>query len=144
MRRSFHECRTQSQRKEVKDAPALLPGCAVRQQFNSAAAQHTFRVFGLKTVSEQLSERLFVAIFHVYAKKHSERSGKMEARDLILQADAIARKKGMTQAQWSSLSGYASNGQTVSRILNRGECKLSTIVALLDTVGCELQIVNKG
>ena len=67
----------------------------------------------------------------------------MEARDLILQADSIARKKGMTQSQWSSLAGYASNGQTVSRIVSRGECKLSTIVALLDTVGCELKIVNK-
>lgn len=67
----------------------------------------------------------------------------MEARDLILQADSIARKKGMTQSQWSSLAGYASNGQTVSRIVNRGECKLSTIVSLLDTLDCELRIVNK-
>lgn len=68
----------------------------------------------------------------------------MEARDLILQADAIARSKGMTQAQWSSMAGHASNGQTVSRIISRGECKLSTLVALLDTLGCELQIVSKG
>jgi len=67
----------------------------------------------------------------------------MEARDLILQADSIARRKGMTQSQWSSLAGYASNGQTVSRIINRGECKLSTIVSLLDTLGCELKIVSK-
>jgi hypothetical protein len=67
----------------------------------------------------------------------------MEARDLILQADAIARKKGMTQAQWSSMSGYASNGQTVSRILNRGECKLSTMIALLDSIDCELRIISK-
>jgi len=67
----------------------------------------------------------------------------MEARDLILQADSIARKKGMTQSQWSSLAGYASNGQTVSRIVNRGECKLSTIVSLLDTLDCELRIVSK-
>ena len=67
----------------------------------------------------------------------------MEARDLIMQADAIARKKGMTQAQWSSLAGHASNGQTVSRIITRGECKLSTMIALLDTIDCELQIVNK-
>lgn len=68
----------------------------------------------------------------------------MESRDLILQADSIARSKGMTQAEWSSMAGFASNGQTVSRILNRGECKLSTMVALLDTLGCELRIVNKG
>lgn len=67
----------------------------------------------------------------------------MEARDLILQADAIARKKGMTQAQWSSMAGHASNGQTVSRILNRGECKLSTMIALLDSLDCELRIISK-
>ena len=67
----------------------------------------------------------------------------MEARDLILQADAIARQKGMTQAQWSSLAGHSSNGQTVSRILSRGECKLSTFINLLDTLDCEIRIVSK-
>lgn len=65
------------------------------------------------------------------------------AREIILQADALRQKKAMTQAQWSSLAGYASNGQTVSRILYRGECKLSTIVSLLNAVGYELQIVKK-
>lgn len=67
----------------------------------------------------------------------------VEARDIILQADSIARSKGMTQARWSAMAGYASNGQTVSRILHRGECKLSTIISLLDTVGCELRIISK-
>lgn len=67
----------------------------------------------------------------------------MDSKDLILQADSIARGRGLTQAQWSAMSGYASNGQTVSRILNRGECKLSTLVSLLDTVDCELRIVSK-
>lgn len=67
----------------------------------------------------------------------------MDARELIVQADAIARRKGMTQAQWSSLAGHASNGQTVSRILSKGECKLSTLVALLDSLDCELRIVSK-
>ena len=67
----------------------------------------------------------------------------MEARDLILQADAVARSKGLNQSQLSSLAGFASNGQTVSRIINRGNCRLSTIVALLDVVGCELKIVKK-
>ena len=67
----------------------------------------------------------------------------MESRDLILQADSIAQGKGLNQSQWSSLAGFASNGQTVSRIVNRGNCKLSTLVALLDTVGCELKIVKK-
>lgn len=67
----------------------------------------------------------------------------MESRDIILQADALRQKKNMTQAQWSSLAGYASNGQTVSRILYRGECKLSTIVSLLNTLGYGLEIVKK-
>lgn len=67
----------------------------------------------------------------------------MESRDLILQADLIAQGRGLNQSQWSSLAGFASNGQTVSRIVNRGNCKLSTLVALLDTVGCELKIVKK-
>ena len=67
----------------------------------------------------------------------------MESRDLILQADLIAQGRGLNQSQWSSLVGFASNGQTVSRIVNRGNCKLSTLVALLDTVGCELKIVKK-
>lgn len=65
------------------------------------------------------------------------------ARKIILQADALRQKKAMTQAQWSSLAGYASNGQTVSRILYRGECKLSTIVSLLNTLGYGLEIVKK-
>lgn len=103
-------------------------------------------MFGLSWYRDAASEPLFVAsnrYFQLYAKDKGRKDGKMEARDLILQADCIARRKGMTQAQWSSLAGYASNGQTVSRILNRGECKLSTMVALLDTLDCELQIVSK-
>ena len=64
----------------------------------------------------------------------------MEARELILQADSIARDKGLTQAKWSSMAGHNPNGQTVSRIINRGECKLSTFIELLGAVGCELQI----
>lgn len=93
--------------------------------------------------SDTPSEPIFVVIFHLYAKDMKGKDGKMEARDLILQADALARKRGMTQAQWSSLAGYASNGQTVSRIITRGECKLSTMIALLDTLDCELRIVSK-
>ena len=76
-------------------------------------------------------------------KKRKGWQNMIEARDLILQADSIARSKGLNQSQWASLSGYASNGQTVSRIVNRGECKLTTIVSLLDTLGCELRIVPK-
>ena len=60
-----------------------------------------------------------------------------------MQADGIARRKGMTQSQWSSLAGFASNGQTVSRIMSKGECKLSTMIALLDSLDCELQIISR-
>ena len=65
------------------------------------------------------------------------------ARDLIMTADRIARSKGLTQAQWSKQAGRAENGQTVSRLLARGECKLSTIIALLKPLGYELMIMPK-
>lgn len=64
----------------------------------------------------------------------------MESRSLIMKADAIAREKGMSQSQWSRTAGHASNGQTVSRIISKGDCRLSTILALLKAVGCELVI----
>jgi len=67
----------------------------------------------------------------------------MNARDLIMQADEIAMKQGLNQSKWSASAGYASNGQTVSRIIATGECKLSTFIALLDAISCELRIVRK-
>ena len=67
----------------------------------------------------------------------------MTARDLILQADRIAREQGYTQARWSKAAGRAESGQTVSRILANGECKVSTLLDLLEPLGCELEI-RKG
>lgn len=64
----------------------------------------------------------------------------MTARELILQADGIAREQGFTQARWSKAAGRAESGQTVSRILSKGECKVSTLLALLEPLGCELAI----
>lgn len=64
----------------------------------------------------------------------------MDSRSLILKADGIARRKGMTQSQWSRIAGHAANGQTVSRILSKGDCRVSTLLALLDAIGCELDI----
>ena len=64
----------------------------------------------------------------------------MDSRSLILQADRIARQKGMTQSQWSRNAGHATNGQTVSRILSKGDCRVSTLLSLLDAIGCEIVI----
>ena len=68
----------------------------------------------------------------------------MNARTLILQADEIAREKGMTQAQWSTEAGHAKNGQTVSRIISKGDCRISTFLRLLSAVGCRLEIVEEN
>lgn len=64
----------------------------------------------------------------------------MKARELILDADRIASEKGLTQSQWSRQSGHASNGQTVSRIISKGDCRLSTFVELLNVLECVLVI----
>lgn len=68
----------------------------------------------------------------------------MDSRQLIIKADEIARNEGYTQAKWSTKAGYAKSGQTVSRIVNKGDCRLSTFVALLKSVGCELMIIKNN
>lgn len=68
----------------------------------------------------------------------------MDVRALILQADSIARSQGLTQRKWSADAGYAASGQTVSRIISKGNCKLSTMQDLLSPLGYELAIVQKG
>ena len=67
-----------------------------------------------------------------------------KARDLILEADSIARKQGYTQAGWSQAAGRATSGQTVSRVVARGECKVSTLIALLEPLGYRLTITKEG
>lgn len=67
----------------------------------------------------------------------------MEARKLILEADSIARRQGLTQSRWSKLAGKAESGQTVSRIISRGECKIGTMIDLLEPLGYELCIRKK-
>ena len=66
----------------------------------------------------------------------------MKARDLIFRADCIAREQGLNQAQWSKAAGHALSGQTVSRAVSRGDCRLSTMVSLLSPLGYELRIVK--
>jgi len=65
----------------------------------------------------------------------------MKARALIVRADEIARDQGMNQAQWSAKAGRAVNGQTVSRIISKGDCRMSTFLALLKPLGLTLDIV---
>ena len=64
----------------------------------------------------------------------------MKARTLIQQADRIATEKGLNQSQWSRMAGHASNGQTISRIMRQGDCRVSTLLELLDAIGCALKI----
>lgn len=66
----------------------------------------------------------------------------MTARGLIMVADQIAREKGLNQMQWSAQAGHSKSGQTVSRIVSKGNCRLSTFIELLLPLGCELQIVE--
>ena len=68
----------------------------------------------------------------------------MKARAIILEADRIAERKGLTQSQWSRNAGHATNGQTVSRIMSKGDCRVSTLIALLDAIGCELAIKEQN
>lgn len=66
----------------------------------------------------------------------------MEARELILEADRIARNHGMNQSEWSNRAGMAPNGQTVSRLMARGDCRVSTLIALLRPLGYRLTITK--
>ena len=64
----------------------------------------------------------------------------MKAEDLIARADQIRMSKGMSQAQWGKAAGLDDVGMAVWRTYRRGNCKLSTMIKLLDAVGCELVI----
>lgn len=66
----------------------------------------------------------------------------MEARDLITQADAIARQQGLTQAEWCRRAGFDEFGKLISRTYSRGNCKLGVLVCLLKPLGYELKIVK--
>ena len=66
----------------------------------------------------------------------------MEARSLIVKADEIAREQGLNQREWSTASGHAVSGQTVSRIISKGDCRMSTFIDLLKPLGLELVIIK--
>ena len=56
----------------------------------------------------------------------------------------ILDAKGMTQKEWSTAAGHAKNGQTVSRIISKSDCRLSTFLRLLKAVDCRLEIVEEN
>lgn len=68
----------------------------------------------------------------------------MNARSLIMESDRIAREQGLSQSAWSRDAGHARNGQTVSRIISKGDCRISTMLSLLEPLGYELTITKKG
>lgn len=68
----------------------------------------------------------------------------MDGKQLIIQADQIAKEKGLTQAEWSRRSGYDEFGKIISNTLKRGDCKLKVMTQLLKPIGCRLVIVKDG
>jgi len=79
---------------------------------------------------------------HFFPFQRRKRGETMDARQLISQADRIAREQGMTQAEWSRRSGFDEFGKLVSNTHRRGNCKLSVFAQLLKPLGYELRIVR--
>ena len=66
----------------------------------------------------------------------------MDARQLIFEADKIAREQGLSQASWSRKAGFDEFGKLISNSLKRGNCKLSVFSQLLKPLGYEMTIVK--
>lgn len=66
----------------------------------------------------------------------------MNARQLISEADGIARAQGLTQAEWCRRAGFDEFGKLVSNTHRRGNCKLSVFAQLLKPLGYEIRIVK--
>ena len=66
-----------------------------------------------------------------------------DVRQLISEADQIARDQGLTQAEWCRRSGFDEFGKLVSNTHRRGNCKLSVFVQLLKPLGYEIRIVKQ-
>ena len=67
----------------------------------------------------------------------------MNARQLISEADQIAREAGLTQAEWCRRAGFDEFGKLVSNTFRRGNCKLSVFTQLLKPLGYEIRIVKQ-
>jgi len=66
----------------------------------------------------------------------------MEARELITEADRIAKGQGLTQAEWCRRAGFDEFGKLISNTYRRGNCKLSVFSQLLKPLGYEIRIVK--
>lgn len=66
----------------------------------------------------------------------------MNARELIVKADQLRQEQGLSQAEWSRRSGLDEVGMAISRTYSRGNCKLTTLVRLLKSLGYELKIMK--
>ena len=64
----------------------------------------------------------------------------MGTKELILEAHRMAKERNWTQWKWSMKAGRSGTGQTVSRILSKGDCRMSTMEDLLKPLGYELCI----
>lgn len=67
----------------------------------------------------------------------------MDARQLISEADAIARQREWTQAEWCRRAGFDEFGKLVSNTHKRGNCKLSVFIQLLKPLGYEIKLVKQ-
>ena len=67
-----------------------------------------------------------------------------EARNLVCEADRISKEQGLTQAEWCRRAGLDNVGVAISRTFRRGDCKVSTMLRLLEPLGCRLIIVKDG
>ena len=66
----------------------------------------------------------------------------MDARQLIVQADRIAREQGFTQARWCREAGFDAFGKRISNAYRRGDCYLETFSRMLAPLGYEAVIVK--
>ncbi len=68
----------------------------------------------------------------------------MNAKELILQANELAREQSLSQAEWSRRAGYDEFGKVVHNTLKNGDCKLKVMTQLLKPLGCSLTITKNS
>ena len=67
-----------------------------------------------------------------------------EARALVCEADRISKELGLTQAEWCRRAGLDNTGVAICRAFKRGDCKVSTMLRLLEPLGYHLAITKDG
>ena len=66
----------------------------------------------------------------------------MTSRELIMQADRIRQAQNLSQAELSRQAGFDESGVAICRTYNKGNCKLSTMIRILQPLGYELRIMK--